>query len=233
MLGHMVYTEQKGRKPEVELERVRGLSFLRASIPAPAGTSAAALRRRVVRAARLLHKAGVRRVLTTGGFAHWDVLREWELARVDTAPFCQALAARLALAALERMDVPPGTATVALRGGRVSRPFFQAAMELAPAVRALVVTSPNGGEALSAYLRREYGVPVLEECPGAAAHLTLEFSILKGGAGECITLHGAPDLGAVRVEPLEGEWPADFEPLPLAAALWEAGSMALGDFVCL
>ena len=228
----MVFVEQKGRKPLIELEMVRGLGLLCARIPILPDMKESAFRRRVVRAARLLGKAGVRRVLVGTDFAWWPVLREWGLGGVDAAPLCELLASKLALALLARRGIPAAQATVALRGNRVSRPFFQAAMELASAVRALVVVSPNGGEALSAYLRSEYGLPVLEEGAGVESDVTLEFSILKGGDDGALILHGSPNLRGLRVDPADGMWPEGFEPLSLAAALWEAGELPISSILC-
>lgn len=233
MLGHIVLIQGKGWRPTVEVETVRGLPVLCARIPVKAGIREHAIRCRILRAVRLLRRAGIRRVLSDEGFMWWTFLREWELLPMDVEAFCQRLASRLALAALARKGVSPAQAIVALRGNRVSRPFFQAAMELAPVVRAMAVTSPNGGEALSAYLRQEYGVPVLEEGVGATADLTLEFSFLQGGTDERLILYGDVELNGVEVIPEEGNWPSEFAPLPLAAALWESGIMNLGKFICL
>lgn len=233
MLGHILLMERKGRKADIMPERVYGLTLLCSQVPTPAGTREGAVRHRVERSARVLERAGVSRVLAPEGFAWWDALRASGLLPVDPAPLCASLASRLALAALERRGVPPGKAVVALRGGRVSRPFFQAAEELASAVRGVAVSSPNGGEALSAHLRQEYGMPVLEEGPGAEADLTLEFSRISAAAGgETLILYGRPDLKGLGVYHRDGDWPSGFESLPLAAALWEAGELSLNDLFC-
>ncbi|SBW06817.1 conserved hypothetical protein [uncultured Eubacteriales bacterium] len=233
MLGHILLMERKGRKADVGPERVYGLTLLCSEVPIPAGAREGTVRRRVERSARLLERAGVRRVLAPEGFVWWEALRASGLLPVDPAPLCASLASRLALAALERRGVPPGKAVVSLRGGRVSRPFFQAAEELAGAVRGVAVSSPNGGEALSAHLRQEYGVPALEEGPGAEADLTLEFSPSSAAGGvETLILHGRPDLKGLGIYHREGDWPPGFEPLPLAAALWETGGLSLNDLFC-
>lgn len=229
MLGHLVIEGRGGRKSSAELERVMGLALLRVTVPLLPGAGEGTVRRRMAGAARLLNRAQIRRVLTGSDFAHRALLRDWGLEEVETASLCQAAASRLALAALARRALLPACTTVALRGGRVSRPFFQAAMELAPKVRALVVAAPNGGAALSGYLREEYGVPVLEEGEYVVPDLTLEFSLLKGGEGEKLLLYGRPDLLGLDICPEEGRWPAAFEPLSLAAALWEAGALSLGE----
>lgn len=232
MLGHIRFVEERGRRPKLEHRQVWGMTVLGASIPLLPGAGAGTLARRVDKAARLLAKQGVRRVLTPQDFSRCDLLRQRGLVGVDPAPLCAALCAPIALAALERRELSPHRATVALRGNRVSRPFFQAALALAPLVRGIIVTSPNGGEALSAHLRREFGVPVLEEGPGTVADLTVAFSPLPGEREGAVLLYGKPELRGVTVMPREGEWPDQFDVLPLAAALWEAGVISLEELLC-
>ncbi len=232
MLGHILFVEEKGRRPRIEYEQVRGMTVLGIAVPALPAAGEGAIVRRVDKAARLLVKQGVRRVLTPQDFPRWDILRQRGLVGVDPAPLCTMLAAPLAIAALERRGIVPHRAVVALRGSRVSRPFFQAAAALAPAVRGIVITSPNGGEALSAHLRREYGVPILEEGAGAEIDLTVAFSPLADEVQAAITLYGKPELQGVKVLPKAGDWPDRFEVLTLAAALWEAGALSLNDLTC-
>lgn len=232
MLGHIRLTGERGRRPVLEHRRVMGMTVLEASIPLPPGTKERAICRRVDKAARLLFREGVRRVLVPEGFDRWEILHARGLGRVEAAPLCQTLAAPLALAALERMGIAAGHATVVLRGNRVSRPFFQAAETLAAEVRGVAVSSPNGGEALSAHLRGEYGVPILEEGPGARADLILDFSLMPAGGTAALLLHGRPELGGVMVQWKEGTWPDGFEVLPLATALWEAGLLYPDDLIC-
>ncbi len=229
MLGHILFVEERGRRPRVEVRRVRGMSVLTALVPTRDGPGSKALAYRVDKAARLLVKQGVRRALVPQDFAHWGALRSRGIAGVDPTPLCAALAPSLALAALPRLDLSPHQVTVALRGGRVSRPFFQAALALAPLVRGVVISSPNGGEALSAHLREEFGVPILEEW--GEADLTVDFTPMPGGAGRTMKLYGEPDLLGVELFLREGDWPEQFEVLPLAAALWEGGCLALDDLV--
>ncbi len=97
------------------------------------------------------------------------------------------MAGELALTALERDGCPLERAVVALRGGRVSRPFFQTAVALCARVRGVVVYAPTGGAELADYLRREYGLPVLER---ERPNLTLEFSPVQA-EGESGRAHGA------------------------------------------
>lgn len=233
MLGHILFVEERGRRPRLEQSKVSGMAVLRVEIPHLSETGERAIGHRVDKAAKLLVKQGVRRVLTPQDFSQWEILRQRGLVGVEAATLCTMLAAPIAIAALGRKGIDPRRSTVALRGNRVSRPFFQAAGALAPQVRGVVIHSPNGGEALSAHLRREYGVPILEEGAGTEIDLTIAFSPLAGGREDAIKLYGKPELQGVKVLPQEGEWPDQFDALPLAAALWEAGALSLSDLMCI
>ncbi len=232
MLAHLVLAEEKGRSPILESERVLGMTFLRATIPLPHDRKERVVRRRLDKAARLLLKAGVRRVLVQEDFSRWEVLREWGMMGVDPSGLCQTLASPLAVAALKRRGIPLESAIVALRGSRVSRPLFQAALELAPQVRALMIAAPVEGKELGAHLRREYGVPILEEGAGRPPDLSVNFSDLPEGMGETLKLYAPINLSDVRILLKEGTWPMDFEPLSLAAALWEGGALEKGGLDC-
>lgn len=221
MLGHIVLTEERGSRPVQEREEVLGLSVCRVTVPAPASLNGWRLNRRLEKAARMLEQAGIRRVLAAPGFPGWPRLSARGILGVETAPFCQAMAAPLVLAALERRGTAPERAVVALRGNRVTRSFFQAAEALCPRVRALTVCAPSGGEALATYLRREYGVAVLER---GTADLTVCFSQEEGGMEGALMLCSSwPELLNLSITLKDAALPACFEPLPLLAALWEEG----------
>lgn len=220
MVGWLAEEERQGRRTVLERTGLVGLTVLRAGVPLPPKLRERTVLRRVEKAAGLLARAGVRRVLTRQDFPHWDVLSAYGLRPVDLEPLCQALAAPLALAALERQGIAPSVGTVALSGRRVSRPLFQAAMALCPQVRTLVIDAPDGGAELAGELRREYGAAALTALDGSAAQVLLSFS---PGEGRGLRLWGpAPDLdGLTLVPPLD--LPGELAPLPLLAVLWEEG----------
>ena len=224
MLGYVALTGEKGRKIMLEQTEVMGLPLVRAQVPGMGGRHEKRLARRVERAARRLREAGVRRVLTGPDFPYWDLLEAQGLGGVDPGPMCQAMAAPLALAALEGGVGPPERAVVALRGGRVSRPFFQAAVALCARVRGVEVRAPGGGAELADYLRREYGLPVLER---ERPDLIVEFSPITSEpeGGPAMVLHG-PSLRLLGLT-LRPAMPVPdgFAPLPLTAALWETGCL--------
>ncbi|MEG2119709.1 MAG: hypothetical protein RRY53_05085, partial [Pseudoflavonifractor sp.] len=126
-----------------------GLPLLCVSVPVRSGTGERGLRARMQSAGRLFEAYGVRRVLAAEDFPCWDLLAARGLRPVDPVPLCQAVAAKLALGLLSAKHVPPERATVALQGNRVTRPFFGAALDLAPRVRALTISAPVGGSELA------------------------------------------------------------------------------------
>ena len=226
MLGHIALTGEKGWKTVVDRQEVLGLPVVRALVPGVEGRHEKRLKRRIDRAARRLREMGVRRVLTGPAFPYWDRLERQGLRGVDPEPMCQAMAGELALAALERAGYPLQQAVVALRGGRVSRPFFQTAVALCARVRGVVVYAPAGGAELADYLRREYGLPVLER---EKPNLTLEFSPVQteGERGRTMVLHGQNlNLLGLTLRPSDLPLPGEFAPLPLTAALWERGLLS-------
>lgn len=220
MVGWLAEEERKGRRAALERTGVAGLTVLRAGVPLPRKLRERTALRRLDRAAELLARAGVRRVLTRSDFPWWEGLEAHGLRPVDPEPLCQALAAPLALAALKRQGIPPAAGTVALSGRRVSRPLFQAAMILCPQVRTLVIDAPDGGDELAGELRRTYGAAALTGPGGRLAQVRLSFS---PGEGKGLRLWGpAPDLdGFALASPLD--LPAELAPLPLLAVLWEEG----------
>ena len=149
---------------------------------------------------------------------------------METGDFCRALAPAIALAALKGMGIPPEQGVVVLRGERVTRALRLTALALCPRVKGVLVDAPSGGEALRRELRREYGVPALEDGPGRRAQLALHFSPATGRGERLADLSGpAPALADYHFG-LEGEaLPEDCEALPLLSALWESGRLGLGE----
>lgn len=218
LLGQLILTpDGRGR---AEAGRLYGLAVLRAEAD-PAGFWG---ERRLMRAGRGLRRGGVLRVLVPRDFSRWDALARFGLRPVDPESFVRAQSVPLALGLLERRGVAPDRATVALRGLRTDRALARTAAELCPRVRRLVVDAPRGGEELAAWLRREFGVPILP--PGEEAHAALRFQ--EGCARReesTLDLYGPrPGLAGLTLavpELAEG----DRDDLPLLAALWEGGKL--------
>ena len=220
MIGHILYGSP-ALWTRLERERVLGLPLLRALAP---GGGAGAVRR----AARALRRRGIRRALAPPGFPDWAALEAQGVRPVETGELCRALAPAIALAGLEGLGIPRWEGVVALRGERATRALRQAALALCPQVKGVVVDVPAGGEALRRELRREHGLPALEDGPGRRAHLALHFSPAAGRGEPVADLAGAdPALEGFSFA-LEGaELPGGLAPLPLLSALWESGRLGL------
>lgn len=216
LFGRLVFSPE-GRE-RVERREIYGLPVLQVRVR-PGGWLE---RRRLRRSAKRLARAGVRRVLVPQDFQNWSVLERWGLRRVEPAPFLRFFAPQIVLAALNRRGIAPNTATVALRGQRVDRDMARAAQLLCPLVRQVAISAPRGGEELSQWLRREYGLPVQPD--GAQVSLAVYFDP-EGAGEEDLLLWGAdPKLAGVvpRASELNSE---DQRDLGLLTALWETGKL--------
>ena len=183
--------------------------------------------RRLKRAGRSLCAGGAVRALVPAGFDRWPLLLKLGLRPVDPGAFLRAQAAPLAASLLERQGLAPDRATVALRGRRADGEMLRAALALCPRVRRLTISAPRGGEQLAAWLRREYGLPILPADAPAQAALLLQPGTEPEDANPCpaLTLFGPePDLAGLRFSAPDLA-PTDREDLPLLSALWEGGRL--------
>jgi hypothetical protein len=221
MFGRII--DSGSKKVTLRRQEISGAYFAAVSIPA--GKTAP---RHIRKAAKLLCRQGVSRVLVPAGFSHWPLLRGCGLAPVDVVPFLQAMAPELTLAALVRAGVAPDQATVALAGARTSRALRDAALALCPVLRRLEIEAPSGGEELASFLRWEYGLAVLER--GPAPRLTVAFSepVPETGA-PVLRLYEPADLLGLSFRLKTGFVPADAETISFLAALWELGRIGPGD----
>ena len=183
--------------------------------------------RRLKRAGRSLCAGGAVRALVPAGFDRWPLLLKLGLRPVDPGAFLRAQAAPLAASLLERQGLAPDRATVALRGRRADGEMLRAALALCPRVRRLTISAPQGGEELAAWLRREYGLPILPADAPAQAALLLQPGTEPEDANPCpaLALFGPePDLAGLRLSAPDLA-PTDREDLPLLSALWEGGRL--------
>lgn len=220
MLGQLVFDGGRGGPKRAFLY---GLPVLRCQAD-PEGFWG---ERRLKRAGRSLCAGGAVRALVPAGFARWPLLLKLGLRPVDPGAFLRAQAAPLAASLLERQGLAPDRATVALRGRRADGEMLRAALALCPRVRRLTISAPRGGEQLAAWLRREYGLPILPADAPAQAALLLQPGTEPGDAGPCpaLTLFGpAPDLAGLRLSAPDLA-PEDREDLSLLSALWEGGRL--------
>ena len=222
MLGQLILTPGGRGKPAPG--RLYGLSVLRAEAD-PDGFWG---ERRLRRAGKGLRRGGVLRVLVPEDFDRWPELAPLGLRPVEVEAFVRNQSAALALELLERRDVSPDRAVVALRGARADRDMARTAAALCRQVRSLVVDAPRGGEELAGWLRREFGVPILP--PGEGCHAALCFHPNCPRREEtALELYGPrPRLAGLTLSaPRLAE--GDREDLPLLSALWEGGKLGPGD----
>lgn len=219
-IGQIAVGRKRSLRIQFSPERVLDMPILRAEIPEPWRP------RRLRRAARALRKQGVKRVLVPAGFAQWDTLESAGLGPVETGEFCRAMAPAVVLAALTGAHIRPEGATVVLRGERVTRAMRMSALKLCPEVKNLLIAAPVGGAGLQAELRREYGVPALEDAPARAPDLAIHFAPSAGGGARIVDLSGnSPRMDHFSFALREQTLPEDCEGLPLLAALWETGRL--------
>lgn len=221
MLGQLVFDGGRGGPQRALLY---GLPVLRCQAD-PEGFWG---ERRLKRAGRSLCAGGAVRALVPAGFDRWPLLLKLGLRPVDPGAFLRAQAAPLAASLLERQGLAPDRATVALRGRRADGEMLRAALALCPRVRRLTISAPRGGEELAAWLRREYGLPILPADAPAQAALLLQPGTEPEDANPCpaLTLFGPePDLAGLRLSAPDLA-PTDWEDLPLLSALWEGGRLA-------
>ena len=220
MLGQLVFDGGRSRPKQALLY---GLPVLRCQAD-PEGFWG---ERRLKRAGRSLCAGGAVRALVPAGFDRWPLLLKLGLRPVDPGAFLRAQAAPLAASLLERQGLAPDRATVALRGRRADGEMLRAALALCPRVRRLTISAPQGGEELAAWLRREYGLPILPADAPAQAALLLQPGTEPEDANPCpaLTLFGPePDLAGLRLSAPDLA-PTDREDLPLLSALWEGGRL--------
>ena len=180
-------------------------------------------KRRAERALKRLARAGAEQVLLPDGFPWPELMERYGLTPPDAGPLIRAMAAPLALAALERLERPPERATVALLGRPGSGDAVRAARLLCPVVRRLAMTEGAGAEEL----RRAWGVPVLPPdsptdvalcfAPGYEGNAPVTLRLWQGTGGLAGFALCCPALP-----------PEQREDLPLLAALYQAGKLGRG-----
>lgn len=218
MLGLLRWTGD--RVVAVERAQLFGLPVLQVSL-VPGGRWE---NHRLGRAARLLARHGVRRVLVPQKFNGWQELSRRGLRGVDPVPLYRAVADRLVLVELERRGVKSERACVALRGDCVDADLDRAARLLCPKVRTLIIQVERGGERLTRELYRTFGAAPR---PEGQADVVARFSGI-GRPGELV-LCGQPELFGLELEAEGLALPKGLEPMPLLTALWQSGRLSLEE----
>ena len=218
MLGLLCWSEERG----VRLERAQllGMPVLQVNL-APGGRWE---NRRLRRAARLLERQGVRRVLVPPEFHGWQELSKRGLRGVDPVSLYRAMADRLVMAGLERRGVENERACVVLRGEYVDADLERTARLLCPKVRTLIIQVEWGGERLARELYRTFGAaPQPEGRPDTAVRFSGE-----GQQGELV-LCGQAELLGLGLDMDGSTLPEGLEAMPLLTALWQSGRLSLEE----
>lgn len=208
----------KERGP-IRLERVQlaGVHVMCAYVPRGGQRG-----KRLVRAAKLLRRAGVRRMLENGE-EQPDLPG---LPVVDALPLYRAVTDRLVLAALSRRGIPPERASVVLRGEYPDSDLTAAARSLCPRVRQVVVDTDRGGEVLQRRLLLGFGVAVTPVRDRRDV-LTVRFS--GAGRGESLILCNRAELDGLVVDAPQLVLPEMLARPSALCALWQAGLLNLSQ----
>lgn len=224
MLGWIEWRETEER---ARVERIGGARFLAVTVVRGSGLRAALSQHF---AARYLRRSGVTRAVFPSGCSAARFAAQG-IEPVEAAPLRAALAAEIALCALEQEGIAPEGAAAALCAARVTREVETAAETLARRVRYLILRTEQGGWALARALRRSLGVAVTVEPPRArtAAEVTVYFDAESAAAGDGRGLAlFDPTLRVDYAAPLLAAYPA-MEGEQLLAALCAAQTLRRGE----
>lgn len=214
MVGYLHFT---GRRGWIQLWRHEALGLTIWEVCLPGTAESRPARRRMAKGLDRLEAAGCRRLLLPCPLVPYYPL-------VHTRSLWQAMAAPLALAALDQRGIDPRQAVVALHGERMTRNYVRACVLLAREVKALSL-SLEREETFCWDLQRELGLPLVE---GAGA-VTLSF--LPGVARAAYFSLGDEDpaVPGFRLTLPGLALPPGCPEAPVLAALLEAGRLPLGS----
>ena len=154
VLGYVQWREEE--EPFAERITLCGVPFLAVRVERGRGLRG---RYALRRAAKRLQRAHVRQAVFPPDFPALPLFASYGVAEPDIRALRGEKAEEVVRAALWRRGLRPGTATLALEGGALSRSAADTVLALARSVRYLSLRFPDA-EALAARLRREYGVAV-------------------------------------------------------------------------
>lgn len=220
--------EAEGRRCRWGVERIAGLRFFAVYLPRRRGL----LRRlTLLRAAKWLQKAGVRRCVFPEGLAENAAFLRRGIRPVEPLPLLRRLAAPWALCELKGRGVGE-SCTAAVAADRWSRDVEESVTALALRLRYAAVDCP-GSERLARTLRGEYGVslrsPTRERLEQAEALVLFAprpelrqknpvvLRLYPGGAQALPTLLAPPKT--------EADLPAGADRPALLCALWQGGAL--------
>lgn len=230
MFGYVEWSEaRKSRRSVTAEERIiGGVRFCAVSVYRGRGRQAE-LHRRCGRAARLLRRAGVGRVVLPPG-APEECFVHRGIRPVSDLGLRREVAAELTSFAMAQRGIQPGGATVAVTADRLSAEVIRTVTALCRRCRYLLLQVPYGGEAFCREMRRTQGVsirldPTAEQLE--QADILLCFAPLRTPPARgklCLPLYaGAEDVFTWSAAvPGQG---GEESRTALLAALWEVGAL--------
>ncbi|MBQ9973836.1 MAG: hypothetical protein IJP02_02630 [Oscillospiraceae bacterium] len=209
----------EGGRVRLERRYMAGLWVLAALVPCGGRQG-----RRCARAARLLVRAGVRRMVVNRSF-DMAALTQYGLEEVDVGELYRHMAARLTLTWLERRGMTAERSTAVLCGSQVSPALSRTAEQLCPCMQNVIIRAGWGSERLQSRLYERYGMAagpiVRERC------VWVRFDGPDGG--EDLYLEGAGlRTGAMTVRGEGVEVPPGLDADSFLCALWQAGVIEKG-----
>ena len=178
-------------------------------------------KRRLARAAALLRRHGVRRMLPVLDF---EVKMEG-LPEIDPMPLYRAMAAEFVLQRMKLRHIAPERATVVLRGDYPDGDLTAAARRLCPFVRQVRVETGRGAEGLQKSLYRQFGAAVDTGRNGADT-VFVRFSGEAEGE-ELVFSPGSEERAGLTLDVPGLVLPARLVRPAAVCALWQAGLVGL------
>ena len=228
MLGYVVWSEEKGKSRGEEMY-LAGVRFCRVAI----GRGGAWERRRAERAAAIMARAGVRRVVFPEEFPYLPLFARWRIRPVNTAPLRRELVWPWLEERIDRLQTPHRQLSAAVCTASADRQQNRLVEHLVRRCRYVMLDGP--GEELARRIRREQGA-VLRLDPGREelekADILVLFTCREDLSGRnpifCADYPGA-QVGRLSLRLPRVFWPGENAPQGeegLAAALWSAGVLS-------
>lgn len=156
MLGYIEF-DAETKALHLARRKVLGGTFLTLQF----GQSGAFPSLRAVYAARQMRMYGVRRAVFPLAFPYTSIFLRQGVLPVDPLPLRRALCAGFVRRRMEQLGIPATEAVIAIGGERMTPELTGTVKTLALAYRYVMLAVPEGGEALAASLRREYGIALI------------------------------------------------------------------------
>lgn len=162
---------------------------------------------RLKRVGALFRAQGVRRLLLPRDSPHWLILSRYGLSPYEPLPVLQCLGDWLLLEKLAQHGLPPAQQVVLLQGKSASPALWAVARGLCPFVKEIVISLPQGAEALQGQLYREFGMAVSSYRQSPTALLCFSTTEVKppniqpGQSRICLALDRlcSPDFQGIRL----------------------------------